>query len=58
MAQRHEEPENLFIFGNQRVKTRVAEGAVGAGTAGQLASLRVVLRESPVAWAAFEGPLI
>jgi len=40
-----------------RVKDRVAEGAVGPGTAGNLASLRVVLRESPVAWASFEGPL-
>lgn len=40
-----------------RVKARVAEGAVGPGTAGELSSLRVVLRESPVAWASFEGPL-
>ncbi|MBC7699215.1 6-carboxytetrahydropterin synthase [Aquabacterium sp.] len=40
-----------------RVKARVAEGAVGPGTAGELASLRVVLRESPVAWASFEGAL-
>jgi len=40
-----------------RIKTRVADGAVGPGTAGQLTSLRVVLRESPVAWASFEGAL-
>lgn len=40
-----------------RLKARVAEGAVGPGTAGELASLRVVLRESPVAWASFEGAL-
>ncbi|MDO9003934.1 MAG: 6-carboxytetrahydropterin synthase [Aquabacterium sp.] len=40
-----------------RVKARVAEGDVGPGTAGELASLRVVLRESPVAWASFEGAL-
>jgi 6-pyruvoyl-tetrahydropterin synthase len=40
-----------------RVKARVAEGGVGPGTAGELASLRVVLRESPVAWASFEGAL-
>lgn len=48
-----------FLAGEifQRVKARVADGAVGAGTAGELASLRVVLRESPVAWAAFDGPL-
>lgn len=48
-----------FLAGEifQRIKVRVAEGAVGAGTADTLAALRVVLRESPVAWAAFEGPL-
>jgi 6-pyruvoyl-tetrahydropterin synthase len=48
-----------FLAGEvfQRVRARVAAGAVGPGTAGALASLRVVLRESPVAWAAFEGPL-
>jgi hypothetical protein len=32
-------------------------GALGAGTERALVSLRIVLRESPVAWAAFEGPL-
>jgi 6-pyruvoyltetrahydropterin/6-carboxytetrahydropterin synthase len=41
----------------RRMKEKVAAGAVGPGTAGALASMRVVLRESPVAWAAFEGPL-
>ena len=41
----------------RRLKARIAEGALGPGTAGGLASLRIVLRESPVAWAAFEGPL-
>lgn len=41
----------------RRMKTRVAEGAVGPGTAGTLESMRVVLRESPVAWASFEGSL-
>jgi 6-pyruvoyltetrahydropterin/6-carboxytetrahydropterin synthase len=48
-----------FLAGEifQRIKVRVGEGAVGAGTADTLAALRVVLRESPVAWAAFEGPL-
>jgi 6-pyruvoyl-tetrahydropterin synthase len=40
-----------------RLKEAVAEGALGAGTAGRLASLRVTLHESPVAWASFEGPL-
>lgn len=48
-----------FLAGEiyRRLKSRVAEGAFGPGTAGELVSLRVTLRESPVAWAAFEGPL-
>lgn len=41
----------------RRMKVRVQQGAVGPGTAGALTSLRVVLRESPVAWASFEGSL-
>ena len=41
----------------RRMKARVAAGAIGPGMAGALASMRVVLRESPVAWASFEGPL-
>jgi 6-pyruvoyltetrahydropterin/6-carboxytetrahydropterin synthase len=49
-----------FLAGEifRRLKPRIAAGAFGPGTAGQLASLRVVLRESPVAWAGFEGPLV
>ena len=48
-----------FLAGEifRRLKARIAEGALGPGTAGALASLRIVVRESPVAWAAFEGPL-
>lgn len=48
-----------FLAGEifRRLKLRVAEGALGPGTAGSLTSLRIVVRESPVAWAAFEGPL-
>ncbi len=48
-----------FLAGEifRRLKPRIAAGALGPGTAGALASLRVVLRESPMAWAAFEGPL-
>jgi 6-pyruvoyltetrahydropterin/6-carboxytetrahydropterin synthase len=48
-----------FLAGEifRRLKPRIAAGACGPGTAGALVSLRVVLRESPVAWAAFEGPL-
>jgi 6-pyruvoyltetrahydropterin/6-carboxytetrahydropterin synthase len=49
-----------FLAGEifRRTKPRIAAGALGPGTAGALASLRVTLRESPVAWAAFEGPLL
>jgi len=48
-----------FLAGEifRRLKPRVAQGALGPGTAGALASLRVTVRESPRAWAAFEGPL-
>ncbi|HEX7969980.1 MAG TPA: 6-carboxytetrahydropterin synthase [Stellaceae bacterium] len=48
-----------FLAGDifRRLKTRIAQGALGPGTPGAFAGLRVVLRESPVAWAAFEGPL-
>jgi 6-pyruvoyl-tetrahydropterin synthase len=41
----------------RRMKLRVAAGALGAGTADTLASMRVVLRESPVACASFESAL-
>jgi len=48
-----------FLAGEifRRLKTRIADGALGPGTAGALAALRITLRESPVAWAAFEGGL-
>ncbi len=48
-----------FLAGEifRRLKGRIAAGALGPGTAGALASLRVTLRESPVAYAAFEGSL-
>jgi 6-pyruvoyl-tetrahydropterin synthase len=48
-----------FLAGEifRRLKPRIAAGALGPGTAGALATLRVRLRESPVAWAAFEGAL-
>lgn len=41
----------------RRMQARIAAGEVGPGTAGQLASMRVTLRESPVAWASYEGAL-
>jgi 6-pyruvoyltetrahydropterin/6-carboxytetrahydropterin synthase len=41
----------------RRMQARIAAGALGSGTASALASMRVVLRESPVAWASFEAAL-
>jgi 6-pyruvoyl-tetrahydropterin synthase len=41
----------------RRMQARIAMGAIGPGTAYALTSMRVVLRESPVAWASFDGPL-
>ncbi len=41
----------------RRLKTHIKAGRIGPGTADTLASMRVVLRESPVAWAAFDGSL-
>jgi len=48
-----------FLAGeiHRRLAAAIRGGALGAGTAEAIASLRIVLRESPVAWAAFEGPL-
>lgn len=48
-----------FLAGEifRRLKAKIAAGALGAGIASALDSMRVTLRESPVAWAAFEGPL-
>ena len=49
-----------FLF--EALRTRIEAGALGAGVSdtspgGALASMKVTLRESPVAWAAFEGAL-
>lgn len=48
-----------FLAGEifRRLKAHIVAGALGPGTEAALVSLRVVLRESPVASAAFEGPL-
>jgi 6-pyruvoyltetrahydropterin/6-carboxytetrahydropterin synthase len=40
-----------------RMKQRIAAGELGPGTAGTLHSMKVLLRESPVAWAAYEAAL-
>jgi 6-pyruvoyl-tetrahydropterin synthase len=49
-----------FLAGEifRRLKSKIAAGALGTGTAGALSAMRVTLRESPVAWAAFEGSLV
>ena len=48
-----------FLAGEifRRLKPRIAAGALGPGTAGALASLRIELRESPIARATFEDGL-
>jgi 6-pyruvoyltetrahydropterin/6-carboxytetrahydropterin synthase len=48
-----------FLAGEifRRCEERIAGGALGPGTAGALAAMRVTLRESPVAWAACDGAL-
>jgi len=48
-----------FLAGEifRRLKARIDAGALGPGAKGALASMRVTLRESPVAWAAFEAAL-
>jgi 6-pyruvoyltetrahydropterin/6-carboxytetrahydropterin synthase len=45
-----------FLAGevHKRLARRVREGALGSRS---IASLRVVLRENPVAWAAYDAPL-
>ncbi|BBK43266.1 hypothetical protein STVA_32860 [Allostella vacuolata] len=42
---------------HRRLAARAAAGELGPDTAGRLASLKVILRESPRAWASFEGPI-
>ncbi len=48
-----------FLAGeiHRRLAARLRAGALGPGTADAITGLRVVLRESPVAWAACEGPV-
>ena len=46
-----------FLAGEifRRMSARLRAGALGAGTAEAIETMRVVLRESPVAWASCEG---
>jgi 6-pyruvoyl-tetrahydropterin synthase len=48
-----------FLAGeiHRRLARRIAEGALGPGTAGAILGLGVVLRENPAAWAAYDAPL-
>jgi 6-pyruvoyl-tetrahydropterin synthase len=48
-----------FLAGeiHRRLARRIAEGALGPGTAGAILGLRVVLRENPAAWATYDAPL-
>ena len=42
---------------HRRLARRLREGALASTDAAAIHSLRVVLRESPVAWAAYDAPL-
>jgi 6-pyruvoyltetrahydropterin/6-carboxytetrahydropterin synthase len=48
-----------FLAGeiHRRLARRVRDGALGPDAAAGITSLRVVLRESPVAWAAYDASL-
>jgi 6-pyruvoyl-tetrahydropterin synthase len=48
-----------FLAGeiHRRLASRIGEGALAPADAAAIHSLRVVLRENPVAWAAFDAPL-
>ena len=41
----------------KRLAAAVRAGELGPGTAEAIASVRVVLRESPIAWASYDAPL-
>jgi 6-pyruvoyl-tetrahydropterin synthase len=48
-----------FLAGeiHRRLVRRIREGALAPTNAAAIHSLRVVLRENPVAWAAYDAPL-
>src|SRR6201981_390766 len=48
-----------FLAGeiHRRLARRIKDGALGSTDATAIHSLRVVLRETPVAWAAYDAPL-
>jgi 6-pyruvoyl-tetrahydropterin synthase len=45
----------FIVFG--RLRQEVRSAALGPGTQAGLAAMKVTLRESPVAWSAYEGPV-
>lgn len=48
-----------FLAGefHRRLAAQVRAGALGAGAVDAIVGLRIVLRESPVAWAAYDAPV-
>jgi 6-pyruvoyl-tetrahydropterin synthase len=48
-----------FLAGeiHHRLARRIREGALGPGSETSIAALKVTLRESPVAWAAYDAPI-
>ncbi len=56
-AERNTTTEVLAQCVFEDVRARIRAGALGAEAARRLHWLRIVLRETPQAWAGFEGPL-
>src|SRR5438876_6995599 len=48
-----------FLAGeiHRRLARRIKDGALGPSATAAISSLKVLLRESPVAWAAYDAPL-
>jgi 6-pyruvoyltetrahydropterin/6-carboxytetrahydropterin synthase len=48
-----------FLAGeiHRRLARRIREGALGPGTVTAIAGLKVILRESPIAWAAYDATI-
>ncbi len=48
--------EFLAFLVHERLRAGIRDGGLGPGTTSTFAALKVTLRESPVAWAAYDGP--
>ncbi|MBI1778569.1 MAG: 6-carboxytetrahydropterin synthase [Proteobacteria bacterium] len=57
LAGRNTTAEYLAFVVFERLREVVRSGGLGADVLSVLAGMKVTLRESPVAWAAYEGPI-